>query len=241
MPSESLHVKSFALLIQFLLVLLMLLFKQLVQGSLTDLVGWAEECDIFLVYLPSSFFLPGCFPIPFSLGSGITYGLKLSRSIKTKLWRRSQPIFSSVGVQTHIFSENTPKTTNFSRDLGYKDGDMTAPGDSRERGSQRQMLGAKTRHSFTKVRGVKTPALGLCSWIQRIGEKELWFQGQSYCSGVMAETRSLGIPVGKGIVQQRMKLLATRTHHQQLLVGQCQLLYHGVLHPQDSIWVSPLA
>lgn len=56
MPSESLHVKSFARLSQFLLVLPMLLFKQLVQSSLTDLgrrVG-AEQSVMFALFTPAS-------------------------------------------------------------------------------------------------------------------------------------------------------------------------------------------
>lgn len=101
----------------------------------------------------------------FSLGPGISYGLKLSRSIQTELWRGSQPVFFSVGVQTHIFSENTPKPRNFSRHLGYKDGDVTATGDSRERGSQRQILGTKAQF-YQGERSRDETALGFCSWIQ---------------------------------------------------------------------------
>lgn len=41
--SESLLIKSFAHSIELLLVLLILFFKQLVQGSLTDLVGRAGK------------------------------------------------------------------------------------------------------------------------------------------------------------------------------------------------------
>lgn len=77
----------------------------------------------------------------------------------------ANPFFSSVGVQTHIFSENTPKTRNFSRHLGYKDGDVTATGDSRERGSPRQILGTQAQF-YQGERSRDDTALEFCSWIQ---------------------------------------------------------------------------
>lgn len=52
MHSESLHIKGFAHPIQFLLVLLMLLFKQLVQGSLPDLGGRAQERAVLALCIP---------------------------------------------------------------------------------------------------------------------------------------------------------------------------------------------
>lgn len=112
MPSESLHVKSFAHLVQFLLVLVMLLLKQLVQRSLPDLVGRVEQSVAFArLSHPCSFSLPSCLPITGVLGSGQSCDIKLGSSMEAEHWRRSLPSVFSRGGKPYvqqIFAENTP-------------------------------------------------------------------------------------------------------------------------------------
>lgn len=84
--SESLLIKSFAHSIELLLVLLIFFFKQLVQGSLTDLVGKAgKKCGID----SSTPFLRLWMPFP----SLCSVGPKLGWDI----WRQQKKVYISGG------------------------------------------------------------------------------------------------------------------------------------------------